>query len=43
MDTLLPKASVIIPVYTSEDYIKSCLYSVVNQKMKNIEIIITIN
>lgn len=34
------KISVIIPVYNVEKYIKKCLDSVVNQTLKNIEIII---
>ena len=33
------KVSVIIPVYNAEKYIKQCLNSVVNQTLKNIEII----
>ena len=35
-----PEVSVIIPVYNVEDYIYDCLYSVVNQTFKNIEIIV---
>ena len=34
-----PKVSVIIPVYNTEKYIRFCLDSVVNQTMKDIEII----
>ena len=34
------KVSVIIPVYNSEKYLKQCLDSVVNQTLKDIEIII---
>jgi glycosyltransferase involved in cell wall biosynthesis len=34
------KISVIIPVYNSEQYIKNCLDSIVNQSYNNIEIII---
>ena len=34
-----PKVSVIIPVYNSEDYLRDCLNSVVNQTLKEIEII----
>ena len=35
-----PKISVIIPVYNVECYLKECLDSVVNQTLKNIEIIL---
>lgn len=34
-----PKVSVIIPVYNSEKYLKACLDSVINQTLKEIEII----
>lgn len=34
-----PKVSVIIPVYNVEEYLKKCLDSVVNQTLKEIEII----
>ena len=34
------KVSLIIPVYNVEDYIEKCLYSVVNQTLKDIEIIV---
>ena len=34
------KVSVIIPVYNTEKYLKQCLESVVNQSLKDIEIII---
>ncbi|WP_157142682.1 glycosyltransferase family 2 protein [Brachyspira pilosicoli] len=33
------KVSVIIPVYNVEEYLKECLYSVINQTLKEIEII----
>lgn len=36
----MPKISVIIPVYNTEKYIKKCLNSIYNQKMKDIEMII---
>ena len=34
------KISIIVPVYNVEDYIERCLYSLVNQTYKNIEIIV---
>ncbi|ULO01692.1 glycosyltransferase, family 2 [Campylobacter sp. RM5004] len=34
-----PKVSVIIPVYNTEKYLKECLDSVINQSLKEIEII----
>ena len=34
------KISVIVPVYNTEKYIKKCLDSLINQTMKNIEIIV---
>ena len=34
------KVSVIIPVYNVEKYIKQCLESVINQTLKDIEIIV---
>ena len=34
-----PKISVIIPVYNTEKYLRQCLDSVVNQTLKDIEII----
>ena len=36
----MPKVSLIIPVYNVEDYIEKCLNSVVNQTLKDMEIII---
>lgn len=35
----MPKVSVIIPVYKTEDYLRKCLDSVCNQTLKDIEII----
>jgi glycosyltransferase involved in cell wall biosynthesis len=37
--TTAPKVSVIIPVYNTEKYLRQCLDSVVNQTLKDIEII----
>ena len=34
-----PKISVIIPIYNMEKYLKECLNSVINQTLKDIEII----
>ena len=38
-ENIMPKVSVIIPVYNSEKYIKSCLNSVLEQSFKDYEII----
>ncbi len=35
----MPKVSVVIPVYNTEKYIHECLNSVINQKLKDVEII----
>jgi len=35
----MPKVSVIIPVYNVEKYLRECLDSVINQTLKDIEII----
>jgi glycosyltransferase involved in cell wall biosynthesis len=35
----MPKVSVIIPIYNTEKYLKQCIDSVVNQTLKDIEII----
>ena len=35
-----PDVSVLIPVYNGETYLKQCLDSIVNQSLKNIEIIV---
>ena len=39
MEKTTPKVSVIIPVYNVEQYLRECLDSVVNQTLKDIEII----
>lgn len=39
-ESIMPKLSVIIPVYNAELYLSQCLYSVVNQSLKDIEIIL---
>ena len=36
----MPKVSVIVPVYNVEKYIERCLNSLVNQTMKDMEIIV---
>ena len=36
----MPKVSVIIPVYNVEKYLRECLDSVVNQTLKDIQIIL---
>lgn len=36
----MPKVSVIVPVYNVEKYLKECLDSIINQTLKDIEIII---
>jgi len=38
-NSTIPKISVIIPVYNMEKYLNECLDSVINQTLKNIEII----
>ena len=37
---MIPKISLIIPVYNAQDYLKRCLDSAINQTMKEIEFII---
>ena len=36
----MPKISVIIPIYNSEKYLEECLDSILNQTLKDIEIIV---
>ena len=36
----MPKVSVIVPVYNTENYIEKCLNSIVNQTLEDIEIIV---
>lgn len=40
MEGLIPEISIIVPVYNTENYLKECLESLVNQNLKNFEIII---
>lgn len=40
MKPYFPIISIVIPIYNTEKYLKKCLYSVVNQSYKNIEILI---
>ena len=35
-----PKVSVIVPIYNVEKYLERCLYSLVNQSLQEIEIIL---
>jgi len=37
---LLPKVSVIIPVYNQEKYIEECVESVLSQDYENLEVIV---
>jgi glycosyltransferase involved in cell wall biosynthesis len=39
MNTISPKISIVIPVYNAESYLRDCLDSVVNQTMREIQII----
>ena len=39
MRHVIPKVSVIIPVYNVEAYLRQCLDSVVNQTLREIEIV----
>lgn len=36
----MPKVSIIIPVYNVESYLSKCLDSIVNQSLKDIEVIV---
>ena len=36
----MPKVSIIIPMYNVENYIETCLDSVMNQTMKDYEVIV---
>lgn len=38
-EKVIPKVSVVVPVYNAEKYLKECLDSLVNQTLKDIEII----
>ena len=38
-EEILPKVSVIIPVYNVEEYLNQCLNSVIRQTLQDIEII----
>ena len=40
MNLILPKISVIVPVYNVQKYIKKCINSIINQTYSNLEIII---
>ena len=37
---IIPKVSVIIPVYNTDEYIEECILSILNQTYKNIELIV---
>ena len=37
--TTMPKVSVVIPVYNVEKYLRQCMDSVVNQTLRELEII----
>ena len=35
----MPKVSIIVPIYNVEEYLSKCLNSLINQTLKDIEII----
>ncbi|MEH7464169.1 glycosyltransferase family 2 protein, partial [Bacillus thuringiensis] len=37
---MVPKVSIIVPVYNCEEYLSNCIESILNQTYKNIEIVI---
>ena len=39
MEALVPKVSFIVPIYNVEKYVCECIHSLVNQTLKDIEII----
>lgn len=39
-DNAGPLVSIIIPVYNNETYLEACIFSVVHQTYKNIEVIV---
>lgn len=40
MKLILPKISIIVPVYNVENYVSKCIESIINQTYKDVEIII---
>ena len=34
---MLPKVSVIVPIYKVQDYLNKCIDSIINQSYKNLE------
>jgi glycosyltransferase involved in cell wall biosynthesis len=38
--TIYPKLSIIVPVFNNEIFIEKCIYSIINQTYKNIELIV---
>ena len=39
MNTIKPKVSILVPIYNVEKYLRECLDSLINQTLKDIEII----